>query len=136
MARGFAAALAMVVLAGCASTPSNTTAIGSFKPGVTTVADAEAVLGQPFQATRMPDGTQQLQYVSKVSTLAADSTPTTGSSLPKRQDTMVSTMLSFDQSGHFLRAWSSSKTKSSTNFPSDLGHTGQGDFVQHPGTSP
>jgi hypothetical protein len=127
MARGFAALLIMMVLAGCATTgsKSNSDVIASFKPGVTTVADAEATLGQPFQATRQPDGTQQLQYVSKVDNLAADSTPTTGSSLPKRVQTSVSTMLSFDQNGHFVRAWSNSKT--SNNWPSDLGHLQQGD---------
>lgn len=130
MARGFAAALAMLVLAGCATTggSSSSSAINSFKPGVTTVADAEAALGQPFQATRLPDGTQQLQYVTKVNSLAQDSTPTTGSSIPKHQQTTVSTMLSFDQNGHFIRAWSNSKTNSANNGPTDLGHLNQGDI--------
>jgi hypothetical protein len=137
MARGFAAVLAMVVLAGCATTggKSASDAIASFQPGVTTVADAEAALGQPFQANRMPDGTQQLQYVTKVSALASDSMPTTGSSLPKRQDTTVSTMLSFDQNGHFVRAWSNSKTKSNTSYPSDLGSMGQGDVQMNTGAA-
>jgi hypothetical protein len=130
MARGFAAALAMLVLAGCATTggSSSPSAINSFKPGVTTVADAEAALGQPFQATKLPDGTQQLQYVTKVNSLAQDSTPTTGSSIPKHQQTSVSTMLSFDQNGHFIRAWSNSKTNSANNGPTDLGHLNQGDI--------
>ncbi|RUL65989.1 hypothetical protein EKH79_04630 [Dyella dinghuensis] len=95
---------------------------------MTTVADAEAALGQPFQATKLPDGTQQLQYVTKVNSLAQDSTPTTGSSIPKHQQTTVSTMLSFDQNGHFIRAWSNSKTNSANNGPTDLGHLNQGDI--------
>lgn len=130
MARGFAAALAMLVLAGCATTggSSSTSAIESFKPGVTTVAEAEAALGQPFQATKLPDGTQQLQYVTKVNSLAQDSTPTTGSSIPKHQQTTVSTMLSFDQNGHFVRAWSNSKVSSTNNGPTELGHLNQGDL--------
>jgi hypothetical protein len=141
MARGFATALAMVVmialLAACATTGGSfsTSAISSFKPGVTTVADAEVALGQPFQAMRMPDGTQQLQYVNKVNILAADSTPTTGSSIPKHEQTTVSTMLSFDQSGHFVRAWSNSKTKNNNNFPSDLGNMGQGDVDRGAGAA-
>jgi hypothetical protein len=120
----------MLVLAGCATTggSSSSSAIDSFKPGVTTVADAEVALGQPFQATRLPDGTQQLQYVTKVNSLAQDSMPTTGSSIPKHQQTTVSTMLSFDQNGHFIRAWSNSKTNSANNGPSDLGHLNQGDI--------
>jgi hypothetical protein len=136
MARGFAAALAVLVLAGCATTGggSSSSAIDSFKPGVTTVADAEAALGQPFQATKLPDGTQQLQYVTKVNSLAQDSTPTTGSSIPKHQQTTVSTMLSFDQNGHFIRAWSNSKTKSN-KWPSDLGNMGQGDLQQNVGAA-
>lgn len=130
MARGFAAALAMLVLAGCATTggSSSTSAIESFKPGVTTVAEAEAALGQPFQATKLPNGTQQLQYVTKVNSLAQDSTPTTGSSIPKHQQTTVSTMLSFDQNGHFVRAWSNSKASSTNNGPTELGHLNQGDL--------
>jgi hypothetical protein len=131
MARGFAAALIMFALAGCATTgggsSSPSSAIASFKPGVTTVADAEAALGQPFQSTQMPDGTQQLQYVSKVDVLAADSTPTTGSSIRKREQTTTSTMLSFDQSGHFLRAWSNAKAKSNVNGSEVSNNLGQGD---------
>jgi hypothetical protein len=99
---------------------------------VTTVADAEAALGQPFQATRMLDGTQQLQYVSKVNSLAADSMPTTGSSIPKHQQTTVSTMLSFDQGGHFIRAWSNSKTKTNNDL-TELGHLDQGDISRPSG---
>jgi hypothetical protein len=135
MTRGFAAALAMLVLAGCATTggQSSASAIDSFKPGVTTVADAEAALGQPFQATRLPDGTQQLQYVTKVNSLAQDSMPTTGSSIPKHQQTTVSTMLSFDQNGHFIRAWSNSKSNTSNNGPSELGHLDQGDVGRNTG---
>ncbi|RDS86314.1 hypothetical protein [Dyella psychrodurans] len=124
-----------VLLAGCATTTNkvDSTTIASFQPGVTTVAQVEAALGQPFQTLRMPDGTQQLQYVSKVQNMAADSMATTGSVIPKRATTTVSTMLAFDQSGHFLRSWSSSKTQDDNKMPSDLGNMQQGDVSR--GTS-
>lgn len=127
MTRGFAAALFAVVLAGCASTGAkvDSSTIGGFKPGVTTVADAEAALGQPFQATRLPDGTQQLQYVTKVDSVS--DAPTTGSSIPKHTTSNVSTMLSFDTSGHFVRSWSSTGSKTGNTMPSDLSHMNQGD---------
>ncbi len=79
MKRGFAAALIAVLLAGCATSGHkfDASAITSFQPGVTTMTQAEAALGQPFQSTKMPDGTQQLQYVSKVQSVE-DNMPTTG----------------------------------------------------------
>jgi hypothetical protein len=59
--------------------------------------------------------------------------PTTGSSIPKHQQSTVSTMLSFDQNGHFIRAWSNSKTTISNNGPSELGHLDQGDIGHNTG---
>lgn len=134
MKRGFAAVWVAVLLAGCATTSNKVdpATIASFQPGVTTIAQAEAALGQPFQSTRMPDGTQQLQYVSKTQT-ATDDMPTTGSRIPKQTTSTVSTMLSFDQSGHFVRSWSNAKTHDN-NSPSDLGHLNQGDVpLRSPG---
>lgn len=134
MKRGFAAALIAVLLAGCATSGHkfDASAITSFQPGVTTMTQAEAALGQPFQSTKMPDGTQQLQYVSKVQSVE-DNMPTTGSEIPKHNTTTVSTMLSFDQSGHFVRSWSNS-TAHDNKWPSDLGHMSQGDVpMRSPG---
>lgn len=130
MKRGFAAAMMMACLAGCATTSGNKidpTTISTFQPGVTTIAQVEAALGQPFQSTRMPDGTQQLQYVSKVQSVSGDGVPTTGSVIPKHNSSTVSTMLTFDQGGHFLRSSSNSKTNNN-NWPSDLGHMQSGDI--------
>jgi outer membrane protein assembly factor BamE (lipoprotein component of BamABCDE complex) len=130
MKRGFAAAMVMALLAGCATTSGNKidpATISTFQPGVTTIAQVEAALGQPFQSTRMPDGSQQLQYVSKVQNVSGDGMPTTGSEIPKHTSTMVSTMLSFDQAGHFVRSWSNSKTNNN-NWPSNLGNMQSGDI--------
>jgi|SRR5215469_9532468 len=131
MKKGFAAISAAVFLAGCATASNkvDSATIASFQPGVTTVAQAEAALGQPFQSTRMPDGTQQLQYVSKVQDLAADTTPTTGSVVAKHNTKTISTMLSFDPSGHFLRSWSNSNAQNGNAWPSDLGNMQHGDVM-------
>ena len=134
MKKGFAAVWVVVFLAGCATTSGkfDSSAIASFQPGVTTLTQAEAALGQPFQSTKMPDGTQQLQYVSKVQSVG-DNMPTTGSEIPKHTTTTVSTMLSFDSAGHFVRSWSNSKIHDN-NWPSDLGHMNQGDVpMRSPG---
>ncbi|MFC4762699.1 hypothetical protein [Dyella koreensis] len=106
--------------------------VDSFKPGETTVAQVEAVLGQPFQSNRLPDGSEQLQYISKVRDLAADDTPTTGSAIPKKVDKVVSTMLSFDKNGHFVRSWSAAKA-GQESYPSDLGKMQSGDLKWAPG---
>jgi len=129
-----AAAVAAMVLAGCATTAQtfNPAAVATFQPGVTTVVQAEATLGAPFQSTRLPDGSEQLQYISKHDQLAGDGMPTTGSKVPKRIETIVSTMLVFDANGHFVKTWSTSKTKN-TAWPSDLGHLDSGDVGRNTG---
>lgn len=130
-----AAAMAVLLLTGCATTSEHkfdATTVASFQPGVTTIAQAEAALGPPFQSTRMPDGGQQLQYVSKYQEVAGDGTPTTGSQIPKHVEKTVSTLLSFDQSGHFVSASSNSKAKDN-QWPSDLGHMSGGDVQRQAG---
>jgi ABC-type thiamine transport system substrate-binding protein len=103
----FVSALAFA-LAACATTNTHTvdtSTLASFKPGVTTIADVEAAFGEPINAIKMPDGTTQLQYTSK--TAAEAQAPVPGSLMPRGASSkMVSTMLSFDPSGHFVRAWS------------------------------
>lgn len=135
MSKIVAAAMAVLLLAGCATPVRHAfdpATVATFHPGVTTIAQAEAALGPPFQATRMPDGTEQLQYVSKHQQLAGDGMPVTGSQVPKRVETVVSTTLSFDASGLFVRSWSNSKTRSNA-WPSDLGHLDSGDINRNAG---
>ena len=129
-----AAMVAAMVLAGCATSQQKVdpATIASFQPGVTTIAQVESTLGQPFQATRMPDGSQQLQYVSKYQEVAGDGTPTTGSQIPKHVEKTVSTVLSFDQSGHFVSSSSSSKTKENQGLD-NLGHLDGGDVQRKSG---
>ncbi|RUL78375.1 outer membrane protein assembly factor BamE [Dyella choica] len=118
-----------VLLAGCATTSGtkvDPTAIASFQPGVTTVAQAEAALGQPFLVTHTSDGGQQLQYVSKHQEVTGDGMPTTGSQIPKHVEKSVSTVLVFDQNGYFVSSSSNSTTKDN-KYPSELGNLGAGD---------
>lgn len=129
-----AAMAAAMVLAGCAASQPkvDSTTVASFQPGVTTIAQVESALGQPFQSTRMPDGSQQLQYVSKYQEVAGDGTPTTGSQIPKHVEKTVSTVLSFDPSGHFVSASSNAKSKESGGM-STLGHLDGGDVQRQGG---
>jgi PBP1b-binding outer membrane lipoprotein LpoB len=129
-----AAMVAALVLAGCATSQQKVdpATVASFQPGVTTIAQVESALGQPFQSTRMPDGGQQLQYINKYQEVAGDGTPTTGSHVPKRVEKTVSTVLSFDASGHFVSASSNSKSKDNQG-PSDLGHLNGGDVQRQGG---
>jgi outer membrane protein assembly factor BamE (lipoprotein component of BamABCDE complex) len=128
-----AATMAALLLAGCATTETKVdpATVASFQPGVTTIAQVEAALGQPFQATRLPDGRQQLQYVSKRQEVSGDGMPT-GSQIPKHVEKTVSTVLSFDKDGRFVSASSDSKTKDNKQWPSNLGSLGGGD-VQRQG---
>ncbi|WP_266168917.1 hypothetical protein [Dyella subtropica] len=137
MVRLFATAVVVLVLAGCATTNTryskiDQNAIASFKPGATTMAEAEAVLGKPFQSAQMPDGTEQLEYLSKVQDSAADAMPITGTAIPRRVDKIVATMLSFDKGGHFISSWSNTSAGGNP-WPSDLGKLQSGDFRWAPG---
>jgi hypothetical protein len=136
MKRSMAALAAVVIFAGCSTSApkTGTAAIAGFQPGVTTVEQAEAALGAPFQSTRQPDGGLQLQYVTKSEQVDGDGMATTGSSIPKHVQKTVSTMLSFDSSGHFVRSWSNTASNSSNNMPSDLGHLNSGDVGRQTGS--
>ncbi|SFS02587.1 hypothetical protein SAMN05216570_1634 [Dyella sp. OK004] len=136
MVRFLVSSAVVLMLAGCATAGTqyskvDQATVDSFKPGETTVAQVEAALGQPFQSNRLPDGSEQLQYISKVRDLAVDDTPTTGSAIPKKVDKVVSTMLSFDKSGHFVRSWSTAKA-GVDKWPSDLGRMQGTDIERGP----
>lgn len=122
MNKNMAAAIAALVMAGCAAAPGKVVdkdSMSSLKPGVTTIADVEAQFGKPFNETREPDGTDQLQYMSKVK-VPDTHMPTVGSNIPRKIEKNVSAMLVFDQSGHFVHAWTSDKTIDE-NVPGNMG---------------
>jgi hypothetical protein len=134
MKKGFTAALAAVVLAGCASVGGKVVdnqALSTLKPGVTTIADVKTEFGQPFQETKEPDGTDQLQYISKIRVKdeSGNSGPTVGSNIPRQIEKNVSALLVFDQSGHFLHAFTADKTVDE-NVPGNLGKMQQSDVTR------
>jgi outer membrane protein assembly factor BamE (lipoprotein component of BamABCDE complex) len=108
MKKSMAAALAAIVLAGCVTTAGkvvDTQAMSTFKPGVTTITEVKAEFGEPFLETREPDGTDQLQYMSKVRMRDQSTDHTTGSNIPRQIEKNISSMLVFDQKGRFVHAW-------------------------------
>lgn len=123
MKKGFAAMIAVVVLVGCATTGAKKVVdkdvLATFKPGVTTIAQVEAELGPPFHESKEPDGTDQLQYISKVK-VPDTNMPTVGSNIPRKIEKTITSMLVFDQSGHFLHAWTGDKTVDE-NVPGNMG---------------
>lgn len=129
MKKGMAAAIAALVLAGCASAPGKVVdkdSMSSLKPGVTTIADVEATFGQPFNETKEPDGTDQLQYMSKVK-VPDTNMPTVGSNIPRKIEKNVSALLVFDQSGRFIHAWTTDKTIDE-NVPGNMGKLQRSDI--------
>jgi hypothetical protein len=127
-----AAAMAMVLISGCATTSSKTVVdtktLSTLKPGVTTIANVESAYGQPFQDTKEPDGTEKLQYVSKIR-VKDDSTangPLVGTHIPRQIEKNVSAILVFDQKGLFVHAWTSDKTIDE-NVPGNMGQMQQSD---------
>ncbi|GGA01247.1 hypothetical protein [Dyella caseinilytica] len=134
MKKGIAAAMAALVFAGCATTGVKVVdkqALDTLKPGVTTIADVKATFGPPFQETKEPDGTDQMQYISKIRVRddSGNTGPVVGSNIPRQIEKNVSAMLVFDQAGHFLHAWTADKTVDE-NVPGNLGKTQAGDVTR------
>ncbi len=96
-----------LALAGCATsgTKIDPNVVNSFKPGVTTLADAEARLGQPSQTTHNSDGTTTLAYIfgsSKVS--GSTFIPFAGAFVGHTDSQSQYTELVFDKGGRFVRS--------------------------------
>lgn len=99
-------ALAALLLAGCATqgTHTDTSNLTQLKPGVSTIDDAEALLGKPQSVTRHPDGTTTLGYsFSSVQTDTKSMIPIVGGFIGKGTTSSVEyTGLTFDKSGHYM----------------------------------
>jgi len=94
-----------LLLAGCASqgTHMDTGKLNQLKPGISTMADAEALLGKPQSIARHPDGSTTLGYsFSSVQTDAKSMIPVLGTFLGKGTTSNVEyTGLNFDRAGHY-----------------------------------
>lgn len=98
-------ALAALFLAGCA-TPgahTDTSKLTLLKPGVSTIADAEALLGKARSVTHRPDGGTTLGYSwSSVQTDGKSLIPIVGTFLGKGTSSSVEyTAVNFDKAGHY-----------------------------------
>jgi hypothetical protein len=99
-----------LVLAGCATTGEHMdqSKLASLKPGVTTIADAESVLGKPQSVSRHADGSTTLGYgFSSVQTDGKSMIPIVGGFLGKGTSSSLEyTGLNFDRTGHYTNSTS------------------------------
>jgi hypothetical protein len=99
--------LAVASLAGCVSvgTKVDPNVVNTFQPGVTTIAAAEAKLGQPNQTTHNSDGGTIVQYVYiKSHASGASYIPVVGIFAGKSIADNVTTTLTFDKAGKFVKS--------------------------------
>lgn len=103
-------AVTTLLLAACATQGEHVdqNKLGQLKPGQTTIADAENLLGKPQSVTRRPDGTTTLGYgFSSVQTDGKSMIPVVGYFIGKGTTSSVEyTGLNFDKSGHYLNSTS------------------------------
>jgi hypothetical protein len=99
-----------ILLSACATQGQHVDAskVGQLKPGVSTVADAESLLGKPQSGLRHPDGTTTLGYgFSSVQTDGKSMIPVVGYFIGKGTRSSVEyTGLNFDRTGHYLNSTS------------------------------
>ncbi|UPG84526.1 hypothetical protein L2Y94_14420 [Luteibacter aegosomatis] len=99
------ALLATVLLSACATQGQHmdTMKLGELKPGVSTIDDAERLLGQPQSVSRHPDGTTTLGYsFSSVQTDGKSMIPIVGGLIGKGTTSSVEyTGVNFDKAGRY-----------------------------------
>jgi len=99
--------VAMLMLAGCMTvgTKVDPGVVSTFRPGVTTISDAEAKLGKPNQVTQDSDGQTIVVYMYIQSHASGASyIPIVGIFAGKGVSDNVSTTLIFDRAGRFVRS--------------------------------
>lgn len=104
------AVAALLLLAGCMTvgTKVDPNVVNTFQPGVTTIRDAEAKLGQPNQVSHDSDGRTVLVYVYvKSHASGASYIPIVGIFAGKGIADNVSTALVFDKGGKFVKSTTS-----------------------------
>jgi cell division septation protein DedD len=104
------AVAATLLIAGCVSTGTKVdpTVVASFQPGVTTLAEAEAKLGQPNNVTTESDGGTTVTYVySHAQASGSSFIPVVGAFVGHTDSNTVTSMLTFDKYGKYVRSTSS-----------------------------
>ena len=105
--RIFSIAVLSAVLAGCVSvgTKVDPSVVSSFKPGVTTLVDAERQLGQPNNTTTLPDGSIIIVYAYTHAQASGSSyIPLVGPFVGHSDSSTTTATLTFDHNGKFKNA--------------------------------
>lgn len=94
-----------LLLAGCATQGArmDTSKLDQLKPGVSTISDAETLLGKPQSVSRHPDGSTTLGYsFSSVQTDGKSMIPLVGGFIGKGTTSSVEyTGVNFDKTGRY-----------------------------------
>lgn len=106
----------------------NPDVVATFKPGVTTLAQVEAALGNPVKSVRVANGDSLILYAKRRVEDVDGATPETGSALPPRHRVQYSTVLSFDPQGHYMTAINRVDDLGDSS-PTALGHFDAGDVL-------
>lgn len=102
--------IAGLTLGGCVSvgTKVDPNVVKAFQPGVTTISEAEAKLGQPNQVSHDSDGQTIVVYMyAKSHASGASYIPIVGIFAGKGISDTVSTTLTFDKQGRFVKSTTS-----------------------------
>lgn len=105
-----------IALAGCVTTGTKVdpSVVSTFRPGVTTLQDAEAKLGQPNQVSTSSDGDTIVIYSFAQGGASGTSyIPVVGAFVGHTDVTTQNCSLEFDHNGKFLRSTMSSGQSSS-----------------------
>ncbi len=112
-------AAAALLLSGCVSvgTKVDPDVVASFQPGVTTLAEAEAKLGQPNSVSRLPDGSTIISYAFTHAQASGSSyIPIVGAFVGHSDANTVVATLTFDKSGKFVQSTSTTSQASAGMF--------------------
>lgn len=99
-----------VLLSGCMTvgTKVDPSVVSKFQPGVTTISQAEAALGQPNNTTTMADGSTLIVYSFTHAQASGSSyIPVVGAFVGHSDATTSMAMLTFDKHGKFVRSTTS-----------------------------
>jgi hypothetical protein len=113
---------------GTAGNQVNPATLASFQTGVTTIDQVEATLGKPVKSVRADSGDDVILYARIRVENVGDSTPETGSALPRRHRVQYSTLLSFDPQGRFITSWTRTDDLGDAS-PTALGKFNAGDIL-------
>lgn len=106
----FIACIICLFLQGCVSvgTKTDQNVVNTFKPGVTTLAEVKAKLGDPNQTTQNADGSTLIQYIYATGHAnGASYIPVVGLFAGKSIVDNVTRNLTFDKAGRFVSATTS-----------------------------